>query len=303
MKQKLVESKVRFDADTHTYYYGDTTLPGITKQILSRYLFPDKYDGVSEDVLKKAAARGSDIHHRIECIVNGCSPHVEGEEPVEIAAYKNLVKENKLKMIRSEYLVSDNFWVASSIDLVDNKLNLYDIKTTSTLDTEYVRWQLSIYAYLFELQNAELGLKAGKLFALHLKGDAAKLVEVERIDYHIIENLISAFSMDEDTFDNPFNTIGEDEDELMAELKEISEQKKQVETREKALKEEIERRLRERGSYSVIRDGWKITRSRDTTGLKFDEKAFMADKPKMWEKYCKESTTKGRLTITFAKSK
>ncbi len=58
------------------------------------------------------------------------------------------------------------------------KISLGDIKTTASLDREYLSWQLSIYAYLFELQNPLI--KVDKLFGIWLRGNKSELVEIER---------------------------------------------------------------------------------------------------------------------------
>ena len=68
---------------------------------------------------------------------------------------------------------------ASPIDIVTSDLYLCDIKTTYALDEDYCSWQLSIYAYLFEVQNPDLQVKG--LRAIWLKGSTAKVVDVDRI--------------------------------------------------------------------------------------------------------------------------
>lgn len=183
---KLNHSKVEYREAEHEYWLGNIQLQGITG-ILRRQLFSDKYSGIPEGVLAKAAEYGSRVHADIEICdaldVNNGQPH--------IVEYLEIKKKHNLVTIENEYLVSDNINYASPIDLIFEGYDLADIKTTSKLDKEYVSWQLSIYAYLFELQNP--GLKAGNLYALWLpkpRYGKPKLVGVDRIASPIISKLL-----------------------------------------------------------------------------------------------------------------
>ena len=64
----------------------------------------------------------------------------------ELANYKNVLKENNLKVLASEYIVSDNEHYATAIDKVmqdaDGNIILIDLKRTSVLHTENVSLQL-----------------------------------------------------------------------------------------------------------------------------------------------------------------
>ena len=53
---------------------------------------------------------------------------------------------------------------------------------------ESVRWQLSIYAYFFEVQNP--GCNAVRLIGIWLRGKNHEIVEVERIPSEVVMNLL-----------------------------------------------------------------------------------------------------------------
>lgn len=185
---KLKKSKVVFYPATHTYVTPDgRMLDGITGMI-SRQLFSSKYDGVDEETMRNAAERGSFIHSVCELVD---SLNIEHESP-EAMGYKELKDTYGLRHEESEYLVSDNVHFASCIDKVyrdgESTFTLADIKTTYKLDKEYVRWQLSIYAYLFERQNP--GAKVLHLYAIWLRGERHELVEVERIPDDVVVSLM-----------------------------------------------------------------------------------------------------------------
>lgn len=114
--------------------------------MIGRQLFPDKYRDVPEDVLRKAAERGTMIHSICELVDDMGITH----DSDEAQGYKELKDDWELRYECSEYLVSDNEHYASCIDKVYREMKLIYFgryKTTYVLDKESVRWQLSIYAY------------------------------------------------------------------------------------------------------------------------------------------------------------
>lgn len=193
-KMDLIQSGVVFDPATHTYRLGDKFLSGITG-IIKDMVFPDMYKDIPQDVLMKAADRGHEIHRCIQ-------EYVDGEQipflSPEVEQFKEATQ--GIEFIASEYLVTDGVErYASAIDLVDNECNLYDIKTTSKLNIEYLQWQLSIYADFFERQN---GVEAGKLYALHVRDGQCRMVEVERLPSEWTARLLDCGYTGE-VFENP----------------------------------------------------------------------------------------------------
>lgn len=186
-KIELSLSSVVFNEVDHTYIYNGSFLSGVTS-LLHRTLFADKYRGISADVLAKAAAYGHNIHEQIELVD---TLGVESQTPA-VLAYLQMKADLNLTTLANEYLVSDEQYIASSIDIVFDDLTLADIKTTSRLDMEYLSWQLSMYAYLFELQNP--GLKVPRLLAIWLpKPQYGKpmIVEVPRKSNDALKVLIA----------------------------------------------------------------------------------------------------------------
>ena len=65
---ELTKSQIIFDQQAHTYTTPDgVCLQGVTGMI-ERQLFPDKYSGVPEFVMKRAAERGSFVHEVCELV-------------------------------------------------------------------------------------------------------------------------------------------------------------------------------------------------------------------------------------------
>lgn len=232
----LQDSGVRFDQEQHRYFLGVAELSGITG-FLKKHVFPDKYKDIPQWILDRAASNGTLIHESIELLDGGFPP---AEMSDELKSYQRIKKENNLTTVANEYIVSDKEHFASGIDLVltndKEEIILADIKTTSVLDKEYVSWQLSIYAYLFEMQNPSL--KANKLFVIWLRGDKSEYAEVERIDTEIIKDLLQC-EVDGREFVNPLAKPEADVPvaiknaeysvhTLVTQLKELNEKKKQL---------------------------------------------------------------------------
>ena len=183
----LTDCGVEFNEKEHSYLLNGNELSGITG-IISTRLFPQKYINVPESTLQKAAERGNNIHY--QCALSDDLP-IESEYE-EVINYKALIDKNELNVECSEYLVTDYKRIASAIDKVfrvsEDEFILGDIKTTYRLDKKFLMWQLSIYAWLFELVNS--GAKVKQLLGIWLKNEKARLVEIERLPTEKVKALI-----------------------------------------------------------------------------------------------------------------
>lgn len=291
---KLVESQVLFDRENHIYTLGDRTLSGITS-LLDRQLFKDKYQNVPDDVLQKAAERGTMIHQQCELADDGFPV-----SSVEAKNYLNIKSKYQLVHEESEYLVSDNEYYASCIDKVyrynHDTFYLGDIKTTYKLDKEYVSWQLSIYAYLFEKQNK--GAKVASIFAIWLRGDTHQLVELERIDNEKVEKLLYCDSHGLDYSADNLPVVTSEAERLIVD---IETQLKSLTEQKKALQEGIMKAMVKGGVYSWKGDKITITRKTASTRKTFDKEKFEKDYPNVYDNYIKESPVAESLVIKLLK--
>ena len=300
---ELTTSPIIFDPEAHEYLligedFTSTVYSGVTS-ILSEVLFPNKYKDVGDDVLARAAARGTRIHELCQASDTIPTDRREGDEQydAEVTNYELLKASNGITMIANEYLVSRDDWgVASQIDCVDSEGNLYDIKTTYRLDTEYVSWQLSFYAEMFEAQNPTL--KAGKLYAVWLRGTESKLVGVPRKTPEQVEQVIQAWQAGETLT----TAEGDDIDRLVAIEEQIAILKdslSELETKRTQALEPIQARMIEDGVKSVDNPHIKITLVADSTSTRFDSKRFMADHSDLFKEYSTETTRAGYIKTTL----
>lgn len=296
----LIKSSVLFDKDTHTYTTPEgVCLQGITG-IIERQLFPDKYSGVPEFVMKRAAERGSFVHEVCELVDDLGIDH----ESEEARNYQKIKESYGLQYEASEYLVSDNEHFASCIDKVyresDSEFSLGDIKTTYKLDKEYVSWQLSIYAYWFERQNP--GCKVVRLFAIWLRGSISELVEIERIPDGIILELLSA-EIEGRKFINPYAVPSVKTDmplkyrEMEDSIIEITEQAKYWSERKKELTDGVMKEMVKAGAYSWKGESVSFIRKKDSIRRTFDREAFERDYPGVYDKYLVDTPVCGSITL------
>lgn len=209
---QLKQSGVVFNPEDHTYFLDGKELSGITG-MLERQLFPGTYDGIPEAIVRQAAGYGTSVHQSIEDF----DMSWENDGTQEVSDYISLCTENGLIHETSEYLISDNENYASMIDKVyrvdDTTFDIGDIKTYGVMTSdkrEKARWQLSIYAYLFELMNKKA--KVRRIFILHIRNKAKKdgtfdhisdFIELVRIPSEIVKDLLHTDSIGEQ-FTNPY---------------------------------------------------------------------------------------------------
>ena len=284
----MKKSKVIFDGVAHTYFLNGEQLKGITGTLLTHAL-GNKYVDVPASVLENARKKGKRIHEEIEMYINGFAP---AEPSDEFVAFANLCK----KFVESEFVVSDEKNFATPIDLIDEECNLYDVKTTYALDLDYLSWQLSICAYFFELQ----GNKANKLYGIHLRGNDAKIVEVERKKDAEVQRLIECY-LNDISF---VNDVVISEEQQLAKLIELEqaiilielEASKAKEQRDALLKG-IEQKMVDSGTKKIETEKLIITRVLPTESVTFDSKRFLEENPQVAEKYSKTSVRKGYIKI------
>ena len=331
---RLNNSGVVFDSSTHTYSSmreGERphVFPRSVTGIIRDNLFADEYKNVDKATLAKAAEYGTKVHEEVELYERmGIDPM--SDEAKEIV---NMRLRERYHWLESEYFVSDGDYVAGSIDCVwesmvaKGSLALADIKTTYNYNEEYVTWQLSIYAYLFELQNP--GLKIDKLFCCWTKkkkvnGEERFFHECYPLKRKPVAEVVALIEQDKARRNGePKAELGSPKAELSGtvtagvpalldkdaieafiEIKEKAEAAKEayeeLTTRMRAL-------MREKGMKTFDGGRLRLTYTEASERMEsvsvFDEAAFRKENPELYAKYVKETKktkkTSERLTVTI----
>ena len=304
---QLNDSGVLFNREEHTYELNGKFLSGIT-EMLQRQLFPDEFDGVPEEAIQQAAHYGTEVHESIEQFDSFWT----NDGTQEVADYIDICTTNGLIHERSEYTVTDGMNWASNIDKVFRKsetvFDIADVKTYGTMTPEKqekARWQLSIYAYLFETLNPNATV--GKLYIIHLRNKLKKdgttdhianLIEVGRIPSEVCKKLLDT-DLAGEIFENPYDIpadIAEQEDEI----RNLIQTKKEVEERLNELKANILSRMEAMQARNWSTENMKLTRKLPSIRSSFDLNRFKGDHPEFdYDAYMKTSTVGSSLLISI----
>ena len=306
---ELKQSSVVFNEEAHTYYLPerDKYLSGITG-MLERQLFPDTYAGIPETIIRQAAEYGSSVHRSIEDF----DMNWENDGTQEVADYISLISEQGLVHETSEYLITDGENFASLIDKVyridDCTFDIGDIKTYGVMTPEKrekARWQLSVYAYLFELQNKKA--KVRRIFILHIRNKPKKdgsfdhisdFIELKRIPSEIVKELLLADSVGEQ-FVNPY-AIPEDILQQEPLIRKLIQAKNDAETKLNSIKARILSLMEAQDIKSWCSDSMRITRKLPTTRSSFSLADFKeAHSDIDIEPFMRTSQVGGSITISI----
>lgn len=178
---------LEYDDDEHCYLCDGIIVPSVTQILQTR--FSHKYDHVDRETLKRAADRGTMIHRAIEYY---CTMGAE-TLLMEVRNFKFLCDRYKFTVTENEVpiIIWDGKPIAAGrLDLVidhEGKKALADIKTTSSLDKEYLAYQLNLYRIGY-MQS--YGGNIDELYGIHLRDDTRKVVSIpidERKAWELLE--------------------------------------------------------------------------------------------------------------------
>jgi regulator of replication initiation timing len=243
--------------------------------------------------------------------------------------------------IANEHTVSDNAKWASQIDnvwlkddtqeiwLADTKSNNISLYPTcgyfqddyfssgEEALKEYLSWQLSIYAELFEAENP--GLKVAGLCCNHLRKSEANFWIIERKPSDMVKLLLEAtyvfneFGEAMYVHPNPFPLLenrktseiarpqkSQDlilKQDVIQYVADLTKQAAEIDAKLQHVKETIRRAMEENGVKSFDCPLFRATIAADSTSTTFDSKRFKAEQPEIYKTYTKNTVKKGGFTI------
>lgn len=308
MKTKRIELKdsgVLFNEEEHSYRLDGKELSGITG-LLQRQLFPVEFDGIPRHVIQGAADYGADVH--ISC--EDFDKNWINDGTQEVADYIQICKDYGLVHECSEYTVTDGKDWASRIDKVyrvsDDTFSLGDIKTYGQMTPEKLekaRWQLSIYAYFFELMNRKA--KIDRLFIIRLRNkmkqdgsfDRIKgIIFVSRIPSEICKDLLDC-DLRGEQFINPYGIPDEYKSQEQT-IRNLIQAKAEIEEQLANIKAKILADMEAQGAKTWVTETMKLIRKSPTTRSSFNLPAFKSDHPELdYDSYMQTSSVAGSLQI------
>ena len=336
--EDLKQSAVVFNEEAHTYRRGDEALSGITSlihSVLQLGVYPDANEYVRNVQIPKAGYYGSCIHKAIQIYEDlGVTQTQFPEKPhptagmlpaqevsQELATYLRL-KPKKVRTIACEFTVSMGMF-ATQIDTIwaDDDDNIYlDDHKSNNLDyypggaaglKEYLSWQLSICAVMFEAQT---GLKVKGLYADWLRKDAGELWKIDRVPDEKVLKLLETEILPKPG--GGFIYINESmqvEAARVEEIKPVVSNSKDLavpveittaianllkaEKAAKLMKDKLRELMEANGVTKWECDDFIASIGKSSTATSFDAKAFEAADPETYKKYLKTTVRKGSFTI------
>lgn len=302
---ELKESGVLFNEEEHSYLLDGKELSGITG-MLQRQLFPDEFDGIPKHLIQGAADYGAGVHLSCEDF----DKNWINDGTQEVIDYIQLCKDYGLVHECSEYTVTDGANWASKIDKVyrvsEDTFSLGDIKTygqMTPVKLEKARWQLSIYAFFFELMNRKA--KIDKLFVIRLRNKMKKdgsfdhikeIIFVNRIPSDICKELLDC-DLRGERFINPFDIPDEYRSQEET-IRNLIQTKAVIEEQLANIKAKILADMEAQGVKTWATETMRLIRKSPTTRSSFNLPAFKSDHPELeYESYMKVSPVAGSLQI------
>lgn len=189
MSELAKENRLKFVEGSHQYFLDNVELPSVTTLIGE--ILGNKYEGVDGDVLKRASEHGTKVHKLIEEFENGKIANYLLLNEREIDNLEDYKRIKGFDTLKTEIAVHYKDLYAGTIDGIgvddENNQIIYDIKTTSEVDFNYVCYQLSLYLLAYDEENYNNYLA----YILHFpKNKRAKKVMVELLDREELNGVI-----------------------------------------------------------------------------------------------------------------
>lgn len=277
------------------------------------------------------------VRTRYGCVERNNVEYVDEEWDVtsELEAYIRHL--DGFKPLANELTLSDNDKYASQADNVWLKLStngiwLIDTKTNNTdvyplcgyfyptyfscgedALKEYLSWQLSIYAELFEKENP--GLKVEGLACNWLRKNDDAFWEIERKPSELVWELLSTeyiigdngplyFHHDPTVFGIGSNLPAERKEQrpivpndVISYVAGLIAQEKEVKVKLDEAKRALRAAMEQHGLKSWDSGQFKASIAADSERATFDSVAFKKDHPELYEKYVTRKATKGGFTL------
>lgn len=283
-----------FDGYTHTYYNDGKPLISVTQLLRKHGLAPD-YSMVNKAVLDRKASIGTMIHKEIENYVHFKT--IEEFHSAELDEFIRITKAKKLKFSKAEVIVGNDI-VAGTIDLIGNGI-IADNKTSNLLDIDYVTWQTSVYAYLYE---REYDTPIKHLYAIHLPiGKEGKVKELDRIPDAEIERLLLC-EKNGTLYSAPIVELNQPTElsalyEVERVLSDLDAQVKAVEAKKADILAKLQTAMETAGVKKYESDKLAITYVDATTKESVDTARLKKEMPDIARQYAKTSTVKAYVKV------
>jgi len=290
---------IKFDETLHRYTNEKGEELISVTQLLKKAEIAPNYEVVNSEVLNRASERGSLVHKEIE---NYCKEGIVGFT-TELENFIKYIQLYELKPIANEIMVHNDI-IAGTVDCIlqdkNGHLILVDFKTTSTIHTDCVSWQESIYKYLWELKKEPIS----KLQVFHFtKTGELKVKDLPTKPTTKVEELIEWYRNEDK---NPYNirlllTDNQIEvrDRAVAIIRQAKQQLAEAEAQLDLVKDCLVEAMKNNGLSSYSDEVISISIVNGSTRKIVDTTKLKTEYPDIYEKVSKETTTKESIRFTI----
>lgn len=293
---------VTFNPETHTYTNNaGQVIPSVT-QIISQVLGND-YQGVNQELLNKAAKRGTLLHEQASLLLKG----QEYEPYEEITTLQRYVKQHQLPLEGTGKAISEcifnsetpGYPFAGTIDYYDNLHHiLYDFKFTSTKHLEAWTWQLSLYAYLInatsELFNRH---RVEQAYILQINGSTLKEIPIVLKTEQEVEEFVHKYYNHEVIVKEVVDELVCLSDEVLEKFYQYKKAKAEAEQFEQDFKTKLLDEMQARKVKTFDNGQLRITITEAGTRETIDTTKLKQEHPDLVAEYAKVSEVKPTVRI------
>ena len=334
-KEQLKKSEVAFDESTHHYQRGEKTLSGITgliHSVLRLGVYPQADQYTMEVRIPQAAYYGKCVHKAIETYETigldvtrypekehstehyGVVTFPAHQVDAELQSYKDM--KGNFTCIATEFIVDygefasaiDRVWLddIGRIYLVDDKTNNIDYYPGKADGLkQYLSWQLSCYAVMFEKQT---GLKVHGLLANWIRHEERQQWVIERQPDEQVINLLNTEvvrTQDGIAYTNEAMQVKDDipvvatqadlavPTEITAAIANLLHAEKAA----KLMKERLRELMEQNNITKWECDEFTATIGKASSSTSLDSKALKAAEPEIYDRYTRTIEKKGSFTL------
>lgn len=356
-KLVLPQSPVVFEENPHGYWLEGKRLSGITgliHAILQLGVYPGANEYAKQVAIPRAGHYGTAVHNAIETydkygikvtafpevsfMTKDYGPIICGPFDVSQELETYIKHREGFEPIANEYTVSDNKQYASNIDNVWRKIVtqgtwLIDTKTNN-LDyypggvdglKEYLSWQLSIYAVMYEDQTGD---KVEGLACNWIRKESGQFWEIKRKPDALVRALLEYTKAEWRDYTMPpphgwkytwtasselWLSLTSPASQALAKIKEKQEQivgpqvinkitdllrqEKEIKSLMDEFKTKLKAAMKANGIKSFECATFKATIGADSFPVSFDTKKFKEEHPDLYHEYSSEGFRAGSFTL------
>lgn len=188
----LAVEEVTFDEATHTYVgtVSKDVYTSVTTLLKKFGMTPSEYASVPEAVLAAKAKYGTEVHKALEEYIKGDKTQLLVPEVSAFARWLDSVSMTTLDCSSEQQAFNEYYKIAGTIDLQLWNI-IADFKTTATLHTIPVMWQLSLYNFLLHPKEEDYSNYELKCFWFNSTGELT-VKDIPLVPYNRLTSLLDA---------------------------------------------------------------------------------------------------------------